>query len=125
MAFPAYQFMDIPDSQAEDSDLDHQGIISRPISELLSTLPPIINSFLENVTISELLAKLGLKISTERVDDIPVILAILLKMDIPNQIDSCFKTHGNREGLSLGWLITVWLVYIISQQDHRMNHVRD
>ena len=77
------------------------------------------------MTISELLAKLGLEISTERVDDIPVILATLLKMDIPNQIDSCFKTHGNREGLSLGWLITVWLVYIISQQDHRMNHVRD
>ena len=125
MAFPAYKFMDISESQDEDEDKDLGCIISRPFSQWLDTLPPIVYSFLENVTVNELLARLGLEILTEPVDDIPLILETLLKMDIPNQIDSCFKTHGNREGLSLGWLITVWLVYIISQQDHRMNKVRE
>ena len=126
MAFPAYQFMDIPNELDSGENQESQSIISP--SELLSaleTLPPIISLFLENVTIKELLAKIGLEISSESVDDVPVILATLLKMDVPNQIDSCFVTHGNREGLSLGWLMTVWLVYIISQQDHRMNRVRD
>ncbi|MGB0386843.1 MAG: IS1634 family transposase, partial [Ardenticatenaceae bacterium] len=123
MAFPAYQCMNIPDVQADASDQDCPRQASP--GELFDILPPITSLFLENITISELLARIGLEISSQPVDDIPVVLATLLKMDIPNQIDSCFKTHGNREGLSLGWLITVWLVYIISEQDHRMNHVRD
>lgn len=123
MAFPAYQCMNIPDVKADASDQDCPRVV--PPGELFDILPPIASFFLENLTINELLARIGLDISTQRVDDIPVILATLLKMDIPNQIDFCFKTHGNREGLSLGWLITVWLVYIISEQDHRMNHVRD
>ncbi len=125
MAFRAYQFMNTPQDQVETEDLDHGSIINRQPGELLNILPPIMSLFLENVTISELLSRMGLEISSQPVDDIPVILATLLKMDVPNQIDSCFVTHGNREGLSLGWLLTIWLVYIITQQDHCMNHVRD
>ncbi len=121
MAFPAYKFMDIPEVQGEES----KDIISRASSQLLDVMSPIISLFLENTSINELLVKIGFEVSSQRVDDIPVVLATLLKMDVPNQIDSCFVTHGNREGLSLGWLLTVWLVYIITQQDHRMNRVRD
>ena len=33
------------------------------------------------------------------------------------------QPHGNREGLSAGWLITAWLSFILSQADHRMSEV--
>lgn len=65
-----------------------------------------------------------IEIKNERVDDIPVIFNMLLKMDIAGQIDSSIETHGNRKGLSLGWMILIWLVFIISQHDHRMNRVQ-
>src|SRR5205823_11142310 len=35
-----------------------------------------------------------------------------------------FPTHGNREGLSLGVVTTIWLTHILSQADHRMNRVQ-
>lgn len=31
--------------------------------------------------------------------------------------------HGNRQGLSVGWLTTAWLSYIVSESDHRMMEV--
>ncbi|MGB0384177.1 MAG: IS1634 family transposase [Ardenticatenaceae bacterium] len=123
MAFPAYKYMDIPELKVEDEE-SNSTQPSQP-SGVFEIFSPSTSLFFNKTTISELLANLGLEVSSQRVDDIPVVLATLLKMDIPNQIDSCFVTHGNREGLSLGWLTTVWLVYMITQQDHRMNHVRD
>lgn len=70
-------------------------------------------------------AKELIEIKNERIDDIPVIFNTLAKMDVAGQIDSSIKTHGNRQGLSLGWMILVWLIFIISQHDHRMNRVQD
>jgi len=66
-----------------------------------------------------------LSIVSERVDDIPLLASILLKLDLPNIIDKSNKLHGNYKGLSPGWVVTVWLVYILSQSDHRMNSVQD
>jgi transposase len=63
-------------------------------------------------------------IVNERVDDIPLLTAILLKLDIPNIVDKLYTPHGNHEGLSYGWLMTVWLVYILSRGDHRMSSVQ-
>jgi len=63
-------------------------------------------------------------IMTERVDDIPLLLAQMRRMDLPTLIDSYFVVHGNREGLSLGWTATVWLAHILSQADHRLNQVQ-
>ena len=39
-------------------------------------------------------------------------------------IDSYFVTHGNRQGLSLGWTTVVWLAHVLSQADHRLNQVQ-
>ena len=41
-------------------------------------------------------------------------------MGICDVIDSVILPHGNRGGLSFGWLTTVWLSYILSEVDHRM-----
>src|SRR5450759_4325252 len=45
------------------------------------------------------------------------------EMGIPAVLDAVIKVHGNRTGLSVGWLTTGWLAYILSQADHRMYEV--
>lgn len=63
------------------------------------------------------------KVHTERVDDIPLLILQQQKMGFPEVIDKIIQPHGNRQGLSPGWLATVWLSYILSEADHRMNRV--
>src|SRR3989441_4090033 len=62
-------------------------------------------------------------IITERVDDIPLLLAQMQRMDLPTLLDDHFPTHGNWTGLSLGWVSTIWLSSMLSRGDHRMVHV--
>jgi len=61
----------------------------------------------------------------ERVDDIPVIIAQLQRMRVARLIDKHFPTNGNRTGLSLGQMCVVWLTFILSEADHRLNQVED
>jgi transposase len=62
-------------------------------------------------------------IITERVDDIPLLLEQMQRMSLPTLIDKHFPTHGNWQGLSLGWVSTIWLSSILSRGDHRLVHV--
>src|SRR6266478_9398298 len=62
-------------------------------------------------------------ILTERVDDIPLLLEQMQRMNLPTLIDQHFPTHGNWQGLSLGWVSTIWLSSILSRGDHRLVHV--
>jgi transposase len=62
-------------------------------------------------------------IITERVDDIPLLLEPMQRMELPTLIDSHFPVHGNWYGLSLGWVSTIWLSSILSRGDHRLVHV--
>jgi len=62
-------------------------------------------------------------IITERVDDIPLLLAQMQRMGLPTLFDTHFPTHGNWTGLSLGWVSTIWLSAMLSRGDHRMVHV--
>jgi transposase len=63
-------------------------------------------------------------ITTERVDDIPLLLAQLKRMGVQELLDEHFPTHGNWQGLSLGHVAIIWLSHILSQADHRLNHVQ-
>jgi len=63
-------------------------------------------------------------INQERIDDIPLLLTQLEKMGVQKLIDAYFPTHGNWQGLSLGWVSVVWLCHIMSQQDHRLSYVQ-
>jgi len=63
-------------------------------------------------------------ITNERVDDIPLLLAQMERMGIPSLLDQYFPTHGNWQGLSLGWTAAVWLAHILSEGDHRLSHVQ-
>ncbi len=63
-------------------------------------------------------------IVSERVDDIPLLVAQMRRMELPTLLDSYFVVHGNRQGLSLGWTTVVWLTHVLSQADHRLNQVQ-
>jgi transposase len=65
-----------------------------------------------------------LTVDSERVDDIPLLIAQQVRMGLPELIDGHFTAHGNRQGLSPGWLTVDWLSYILSQGDHRLSHVQ-
>jgi transposase len=64
-----------------------------------------------------------LTLISERVDDIPVLLAQLERMGVQSRLDEHVPTHGNWVGLSLGWVSVIWLTHILSEADHRLNHV--
>ena len=62
-----------------------------------------------------------MEISSERIDDIPLIAALLKQMEVAKWIDKQLKQpHGNHQGLSDGQLSVLLLRYIISQSDHRL-----
>ena len=48
-------------------------------------------------------------IITERVDDLPLLLEQMQRIELPTLIDHHFPAHGNWQGLSLGWVSSIWL----------------
>jgi len=64
-----------------------------------------------------------IKVTTEQVDDIPVLLRQGQKIGIAELLDRHFRPHGNWQGTSLGWTSLVWLAHITSEGDHRLNQV--
>lgn len=66
-----------------------------------------------------------LDLTHERVDDVPLLLGLLIKLQFPETIDRHLPPHPLHQGLSNGWLITVWVAYILSQADHRKSHVQE
>lgn len=66
------------------------------------------------------------RISHEPVDDVPVIVEWLLNMHVDKLIDRILPNpHGNWQGLTYGQVVVIWLVFILSQADHRMCPVEE
>jgi len=42
-------------------------------------------------------------LTIERIDDVPLLLAQLERMQVARLLDQHFPTHGNWQGLSLAW----------------------
>jgi len=57
----------------------------------------------------------------ERVDTIPLILAILEKMGVQRVIDGIFIAHGNWSGLSYGQLTVLFVTYLLHSLTHRFS----
>lgn len=55
-----------------------------------------------------------LPLTTERVDDISILLAQLERIGVRTLRDKHFPTHGNWQGLSLGTAAIIWLSHILS-----------
>lgn len=60
-----------------------------------------------------------LTITTERIDDFPLLLATMQRLGLPAILDRHLRRHGLQQGLSWGWIATIWLAHILSQGDHR------
>lgn len=65
-----------------------------------------------------------LTVISERVDDIPVLLASAQRMGLAPLINEHFLPHGNWKGLAPGEVVCIWLAHLLSEADHRLNHVR-
>jgi transposase len=65
-----------------------------------------------------------LELTHQRVDDVPLLLGFLKKLQLPDILDRHLPPHPLHQGLSNGWLITVWIVYVLSQADHRKSPVQ-
>lgn len=61
----------------------------------------------------------------ERLDDIPLLIALQQQIGIASIIDEVIPRHWLHQGLSLGQLIVGWNAYILSESDHRKVPVED
>src|SRR5262245_13985173 len=69
--------------------------------------------------------KEAMSITTERMDDIPLLITQMQHMHLVPLLNQHIKAHGQRKGVSVGDLCVVWLAHILSQADHRMNRVQE
>src|SRR4051812_6149572 len=60
----------------------------------------------------------------EVVGDLPVLWANLRRLDLPTLLDRHFPAPLHWKGpLSQGEVLAVWLLFLLSQGDHCLNHV--
>jgi transposase len=77
-------------------------------------------NFRETPTMTDTLALVH-----ERVDDIPLLIGLAQKLNLPAVLDRHLGGHHLHQGLSNGWLATVWIAFILSEGDHRKVSVQD
>jgi transposase len=65
-----------------------------------------------------------LTISTERIDDFPLLLSVMLRLGLPGIFDHHLGRHGLHQGLSWGWIATIWLAHILTESNHRKQPVQ-
>lgn len=72
----------------------------------------------------KVLESISPQVTSERVDDLPLLLEWLSQMRVAEILDKGLdRAHGNRQGLSYGQLSVLFVAYIVSQSDHRLSHV--
>ncbi|MCP4536411.1 MAG: DUF4277 domain-containing protein [Chloroflexi bacterium] len=99
-SMPAEEQVEIEDSSIPDSSLPPESINEKCEAEVIKIEEP------------------------ERVDSIPLILAILKQMEVQRIIDQHYIPHGNHQGLRVGWLTVIFLTYILAESDHKMVSVQ-
>ena len=65
-----------------------------------------------------------MNITTERLDDFPLLLEIMVRLGLPGIIDNHLRRHGLQQGLSWGWIATIWLAHILTQSNPRKQPVQ-
>jgi hypothetical protein len=65
-------------------------------------------------------------VTSERIDDVPLLIHWLLQMHIDTIIDAVLgPPHGNRRGLSSGQLAVVFIAYVLIECNHVLSPVRE
>ena len=65
-----------------------------------------------------------MNITTERIDDFPLLLEVMQRLGLPGIIDNHLCRHGLHQGLSWGWIATIWLAHILCQSNPRKQPVQ-
>jgi transposase len=65
-----------------------------------------------------------MNITNERIDDFPLLLGVMQRLGLPGIIDNHLIRHGLHQGLSWGWIATIWLAHILSQSNPRKQPVQ-
>ena len=65
-----------------------------------------------------------MNITTERIDDFPLLLEVMQRLGLPGIIDNHLRRHGLHRGLSWGWIATIWLAHILCQSNPRKQPVQ-
>src|SRR5205823_8496712 len=61
----------------------------------------------------------------EAVSDLPVLWATFQRLDLPATLDRHFPAPPHWKGpLTPGEVLAVWLLFLVSQGDHCLNHVQ-
>ena len=65
-----------------------------------------------------------MNITTERIDDFPLLLEVMQRLGLPGIIDNHLRRHGLHQGLSWGWIASIWLAHILTQSNPRKQPVQ-
>jgi transposase len=65
-----------------------------------------------------------LTVTTERIDDFPLLLSVMQRLGLPTIFDHHLGRHGLHQGLSWGWIATIWLAHILTESNHRKHPVQ-
>ena len=66
-----------------------------------------------------------LQLTHTRVGDLPLLLGLLIKLDIPGIYDRQIADHGLHTGLSGGWMLAIWIAFVLSESDHTRYKVEE
>ena len=66
-----------------------------------------------------------MEIDAECMSDVVLLLGQMKQMGLPELLDERIRRHPRVKGLSWGWVISIWLAYIVSRGDHRKLTVQD
>lgn len=62
--------------------------------------------------------------TAEQIDDIPILIAHMRRMGLPQALDRHIPTRAYWGNLSVGWTAAVWLTHLLSCSDHKPAHVQ-
>ena len=66
-----------------------------------------------------------LEITTEQINDLPLLLGIVEELGIRRLIDAQIRPHGGWQGFSVGTVVSIWLCHLLMERDHRLVVVRE
>jgi transposase len=61
----------------------------------------------------------------ERLDEIPLLIGLAQKLQLPERLDHHLGNHGSHQGLSNGTLAAAWIAFILSRSNHTKVHVQE
>jgi transposase len=64
-------------------------------------------------------------VNVERIDDIPLLVQIVKSIGLGELMDKEITVHKNWRGLSIGKVAEIWLCYVLSEGDHRLNQLEE